>query len=616
MSSLPADVTNEPHGEEPADVHGRVSDEAWYAQVYRPLEPQFTWRAVVSGCVIGSVLSAANLYTGFTIGITYGASITAALSAWLVFRLFRAVASGPAFTVLENNTMQTAASAAAAMAGAGMVTAVPALMIVTNRRLSILEIATWLVSAALLGVLFAIPLKRQMINRENLKFPSGIAAAQTTLALHGEGEGGKQKAVALLAATAIGAALGLARGGLGFVPDAVPFAFASLGGMGLARLTMGLDVSLMTLGSGALVGLRTTAWMAAGATLCWVFVVPWALGRGLVTPTPNAPTLYGDAVGFTVWPGVAMLVVGGLVSFALKGGSIATAFRSLGGAMGAKASGEVLREDVEVPRRWFAWGLAAAVMLAIGVQWLVFGLHPATTLLAIVLAGALALVGTRTMGETDVNPIGPMAMVTQLLFAVLTGGHTQASLMAAGLTNAGANSCGDMMQDLKTGRLLGASPQKQLLAQLFGLVTGGLATALVFAKAFPLELLGTKYPAPGVQMFKGTAELLTRGFAGLPEPASLAMAIAAGFAVVCTIASELGPKRFAAWVPSPLGIGLAFILPASTSFTLFLGAAIAAVLAWKFPKRDELYTIATASGFVAGESVMGVAVAIWAAGRT
>ncbi|TKD13090.1 OPT family oligopeptide transporter [Polyangium fumosum] len=614
MSSLPADVTNEPHGEEPADVHGQVTDEAWYAQVYRPMERQFTLRAVVFGCVIGSVLSAANLYTGFTIGITYGASITAALSGWLLFRLWRGVVSGPAFSVLENNTMQTAASAAAAMAGAGMVTAVPALMIVTERRLSLLEITAWVVTAALLGVLFAIPLKRQMINRENLKFPSGIAAAQTTLALHGEGEGGAQKARALLWATGIGAALALGRGGLGVVPDTVPFAFASLGGMSLARLTLGLDVSLMTLGSGALVGLRTTAWMAVGAALCWTGVVPWALGRGIVTPTSDAPMLYGNAVGFTVWPGVVMLVVGGLVSFALKGGSIAASVRSLG-AMGAKAPGEVVREDVEVPRRWFVGGLVAAVILAIGTQWLVLGMHPGTTLAAIVLAGALALVGTRTMGETDVNPIGPMAMMTQFLFAVLTGGHTQASLMAAGLTNAGANSCGDMMQDLKTGRLLGASPQKQLLAQLFGVVTGGFVTALIFAKAFPLELLGTKYPAPGVQMFKGAAEFLKQGFAGLPPETPMIMAIAAGVAVVCTIVGELGPKRLAPWVPSPLGIGLAFILPASTSFTLFVGGAVAAILAWKFPKKDELYTTATASGFVAGESVMGVAVAIWAAGR-
>lgn len=119
---------------------GAVSDEEWYRTVYRAGERQFTVRAVLFGCLVGSVLSAANLYTGFTIGWTYGASITAAISAWVVFKAWGRVARGGAhFTVLENNTMQTSASAAAAMAGAGMVNAVPALMILTHRQLGFFE---------------------------------------------------------------------------------------------------------------------------------------------------------------------------------------------------------------------------------------------------------------------------------------------------------------------------------------------------------------------------------------------------------------------------------------------------------------------------------------------
>jgi putative OPT family oligopeptide transporter len=171
--------------QQPNDSATAISDEEWYRSVYRPTERQYTFRAVFFGCVIGSVLSAANLYTGFTIGWVYGASITAAISAWLVFRLWNRAVPGPAFTVLENNTMQTSASAAAAMAGAGLVNAIPALMIITHRQLSFFEVAAWLVSVAFLGACFAIPLKRQMINHENLRFPSGIAAAETTKALYG-----------------------------------------------------------------------------------------------------------------------------------------------------------------------------------------------------------------------------------------------------------------------------------------------------------------------------------------------------------------------------------------------------------------------------------------------
>src|SRR5690242_7866664 len=111
-----------------------VSDEEWYRRVYRRTEAQFTAKAIIFGCIIGSLLSAANLYTGFTIGWTYGASITAAIMAWAFFRVCNLVFPSLHFTVLENNTMQTSAAAAGAMAGAGLVNAIPALMILTGRQ--------------------------------------------------------------------------------------------------------------------------------------------------------------------------------------------------------------------------------------------------------------------------------------------------------------------------------------------------------------------------------------------------------------------------------------------------------------------------------------------------
>jgi uncharacterized oligopeptide transporter (OPT) family protein len=608
--STPAAVPVEAPHDPPVDVFAGVTDEQWYAHVHRAHERQFTVRSVVFGCIIGSVLSAANLYTGFTIGWTYGASITAAISASLVFRLWGRVARGPAFSVLENNTMQTAASAAAAMAGAGMVNAIPALMLITKRQLTFFEVAAWLISVAFLGVCFAIPLKRQLINSENLKFPSGIAAAQTTLALHGEGEGGQQKATALFSAAGLGAVLSFVRGGLELIPDTIPRVGAMIGKHSLGKLTLGLDISLLNLGAGALVGLRTTAWMAIGATICWGGLIPWAVDSGFVELNPAAPNYFGRGARWCMWPGVTMLVVSGLVSFALKAKSIVAALRSLGAIKAA--AGEKGREDVEVPMRWFGIGITVAGLFAIVTQWVVFGMHPLMTLLAIGLSAVLALVGTRAHGETDVNPIGAMGKVTQLVFAALAPGNAQINLMAAGMTSAGSNSCGDMMQDLKTGRVLGASPKKQFFAQLFGIATGGLFTVFVFVKFFPLELIGTKYPAPSVQTWKGMAEILTKGIDNLPTHTPKAMAIAAVLAVVFTLLAEIGPKSLKPYVPSPTGLGLSCILPASNSYTFLLGAILSTMFAKKWPKKDELYTVATASGFVAGESVMGVALAVYA----
>jgi OPT family oligopeptide transporter len=591
---------------------GAITDEAWYRTVYRPRELQFTVRAVVFGCLIGSVLSAANLYTGFTIGWTYGASITASIAAWMVFRGWSSLTKAEHFSVLENNTMQTAASAAAAMAGAGMVNAIPALMVLTNRQLTFGEAAAWLISVAFLGVCFAIPLKRQMINVENLKFPSGVAAAETTLALHGEGEGGAQKAKALFGAGAAGAVLSFVRSGLEWIPESLPRVGPMLGGHPLAKLTLQLDFSLLNLGAGALIGLRTTAWMAVGATVCWAGIVPWAVNAGYITPVAAAPNYFGRAAKWAMWPGVTMLVVSGLVSFALKAPQIAAALRSLKTIKAATAEGGA-GEDVEVPMRWFFWGLAAASLLCIGTQYVVFQMSPLQTIIAIALSGVLALVGTRAQGETDVNPIGAMGKVTQLLFAAIAPGSAQTNLMAAGITSAGSNNCGDMMQDMKTGRMLGASPRKQFLAQIFGIATGGLATVAVFILAFPVSELGTKYPAPAMQTWKAMAELLTnpKGIRNLPPYAPTAMAIAAVLAVVFTLFGELGSKKIKPWVPSPTGLGLSFILPASNSYTFMVGALIAAIWARRSPKTSDMYAVAIASGLIAGESVMGVIVAIW-----
>ena len=596
------------------EAPGAISDEEWHRTVYRPSERQFTVRAVVFGCLVGSVLSAANLYTGFTIGLTYGASITAAISAWVAFKGWgRVVRGGPHFTVLENNTMQTSASAAAAMAGAGMVNAVPALMMLTHRQLGFFQLAGWLTSVAFLGICFAIPLKRQMINVENLKFPSGVAAAETTMALHGEGEGGAEKAKALFGATSVAALLCFLRDGRALIGDAIPKVGPLLGRHAMGALTLKLDLSLLELGAGALIGVRTTAWMAVGATVCWAGLVPWAVDNGYVTLNADAPTYFSRAAKWTMWPGVTMLVVSGVTSFALRGKSIVAALRSLKTLKQTVTSADGA-EDTEVPMKWFFWAFGAASILCVLTQYLVFGMAPWQTVLAIALSGVLALVGTRALGETDVNPIGGMGKVTQLIFAVLAPGNPQSNLMAAGITSAGANNCGDMMQDLKTGRLLGASPRKQFLAQLFGIVTGSVVTVVVFIVAFEKELLyGTRYPAPAVQTWRGMAELLTKGISNLPPYTPHAMAVAAVLALVFTLAGELGSDQVKRWVPSPTGLGLSFILPASNSYTFLLGAVMAELCAKRAPKIGERYNVAIASGLIAGESVMGVLVALCAA---
>ena len=184
----------------------------WLVNVYQgDRMRQLTVRAAVMGMLLGSLMCVSNLYVGLKIGWSLGVAITSCILAYTVFatlhkllpRLF------PAFTILENNAMQSAASAAGSMTSAGMVNALPALMMLDPAAVprSQAWIVLWIAVVSFLGVFLAIPAKRQLINLEQLPFPSGIAAAATMRTLHAQGGEARRQARALVAATGIGAVI-------------------------------------------------------------------------------------------------------------------------------------------------------------------------------------------------------------------------------------------------------------------------------------------------------------------------------------------------------------------------------------------------------------------------
>ena len=140
----------------------------WYDNVYRPDAPQLTVRAVLMGAIVGGVMSVANLYVGLKTGFSFGATFTAGIVAFAFFKVLEAVLPGGEYSDLENNATQTVASAAGFMASAGLVTAIPALLLMDQPMLPAWKLAVWLTAVSLLGVLTAVPLKRQMINLEQV----------------------------------------------------------------------------------------------------------------------------------------------------------------------------------------------------------------------------------------------------------------------------------------------------------------------------------------------------------------------------------------------------------------------------------------------------------------
>jgi uncharacterized oligopeptide transporter (OPT) family protein len=183
------------------------------------------------------------------------------------------------------------------------------------------------------------------------------------------------------------------------------------------------------------------------------------------------------------------------------------------------------------------------------------------------------------------------------------------NLMAAAITGAGASQAGDMMQDLKTGHLLGASPRKQFIAQLFGICAGVIFVVPVYnIFTAGYELGGDKLPAPAAMAWKAMAEILAKGFDALPPQAVMAVLFAGLVGIAIPLLRKI--ERIKNWVPSGLAMGIAFIIPAYYSLVMFYGMA-----AWWFWKRRnptavEKFNFALASGLVAGEGLMGIVNAV------
>ncbi|MGE0652449.1 MAG: OPT/YSL family transporter, partial [Alphaproteobacteria bacterium] len=384
------------------------------------------------------------------------------------------------------------------------------------------------------------------------------------------------------------------------VPGAVTFAGA--GRVGFANLGFAFDPSLLMLGFGAIIGWRAGVSLLIGAVLAWGILAPIILARGWVAPGAPGAVWYESLVGWLLWPGVMLLAVSALVSL----GSF------LFGFLRRKR-----KRGPGVPRLRGGYGYplaitASALMVTVAAV-AIFGLSPADAVIAVAVSFVLAAVAARVTGETGITPIGALGKITQLTYAGLTPGDVTANLMTANITGGAAGQCADLMDDLKTGYLVGATPNRQMVAQTFGVLTGSLVGTLVYLILVPdprAMLLTPEWPAPAVVTWKAVAEVLSRGLGAIPTGALPAMAVAGMLGILSGLAERLLPVGIARRLPSAPALGLAFVIPAWTSFSLFLGALGALVLARLVPLWAERRTVTLAAGLVAGESLVGVGFAI------
>lgn len=649
--STPAEVEQGKPIDLSPDAVGELSEEEWYAKAYRGGAAQLTVRAVAMGGVLGFLLSFTNLYVGLKTGWHLGVAITACILSFSIWGFFMRVSIvNMRMTILENNCMQSTASAAGYATGGTMVSAIPALLILSisperpgGTHLPWHVLGAWTFFLALLGTLLAIPMKRNMINQERLRFPTGTAAATTLRGLYSQGAEAAAKGRALLISAAISGLIPLLKDLDLFRIKAFSGLAASLGAVDAAgKLTrtalvpgqspifdwlptvaaggkakawsswnVVLDHGVALVAAGALVGVRITLSMIAGGLILIAVLAPMGLEQSWINPKGDvvlAVTAPGKAwkeIG--LWFGAPLLVSSGILNFALQWKTIVRAFQGFGKAA---RDGSNAHSAVEVPMRWFTMGGAVATIGIVGIAWKHFDVPPHLGILAVFLTFVLALVACRATGETDITPTGAMGKIMQLIYGGLIPQSATANLMTAGITAGASSASADLLTDLKSGYLLGANPRRQFVAQALGVIPGTIATTIGFYLLVPNAsvLVGDNpaFPAPAAQQWLAVAKIFKDGIENLHPFARQTIVVGIVAGIVLVAAERILPK-YKKYLPSATGVGLGFILPFYYCLAMFLGAVAGFAVAKRGPKYEDMI-IPVASGLIAGESIIGVIV--------
>ncbi|GAE52342.1 OPT family oligopeptide transporter [Xanthomonas arboricola] len=596
---------------------------------------QLTFRAVVLAIVLAVVLSAANAYLGLFAGLTIATAIPAAVVSMGVLRL---LGGG---TILENNIVQTGASAGSSIA-AGVIFTIPALVIMGYwpdfKYWWVLGIAGM---GGLLGVLFSVPLRRSMIVEDPLPFPEGKAAAEVLKA--GENPGPGLKILAM--SGAIGALVKLgAASGLRVIPDT----WAQATYLGSSRLVgyLGTNLSPALLGVGYIVGLNVGIVVLSGSILSWHIAIPLyqqffmgsdpALAQSLVgAPAADAAFgIWGEKIRYL---GVGAMLIGGVWTLFSLRKSLLSGVKS-GFAAARKSGGGVVAEtERDLPMKWMLAALVLCTLPLLGLyQAIVQQWHVSIPMTIIMIVAGFLFVSVSgylagLIGSSN-NPVSGITIST-ILFAsavlvLLLGkdglvpvGIGAAPLGAVAAIMIGAVVCcaaavgGDNLQDLKTGYLVGATPWKQQLM----LAIGAFSCALIMAPV--LNLLAEAYgigsktlPAPQAMLMASVA----RGLFGGQLPWAI-IAIGAGVGAVIIAVDEWLKKTGKRFRVPVLAAAIGIYLPLELMVPIFLGGLIAHLVE-RFHKiraddedgRDRVHRpgVLFAAGLITGEALMGIGIAL------
>jgi putative OPT family oligopeptide transporter len=579
---------------------------------------EFTLAAVILGVVLGIIMTAANTYAGLYAGMTVSASIPAAVISMGILRGL--LGRG---TILENNIVQTIASAGESLA-AGIIFTIPALVIVGIwQDFKFWPVTLIAITGGLLGVVFMIPLRRTLIVEEKeLVYPEGLACAEVLEV----GETGGSGIAYIFSALGVGMVFRALVAAFGIVKGTVEGAWAA----GKSLAYFGCDMSMLLVGIGYIVGANIGVLVFIGGALGWLIGIPI---YGAVHGLPEGGSLV-DAAG-TIWStqirymGVGAMITGGLWSIIRIRGGIAKGLKAA--LFGHRRDGDAapVRTDTDISQRVV---MVLTLVLIVAVFAIYMYLTPTigisvVSTVSMVLAGfffvAVSSYIVGLVGSSN-NPISGMTICT-ILFAsalLLISGMRGtegilASLGVAGIVCCAAATAGDISQDLKTGYLVGATPRRQQLGQILGVVIPAFAIApvlTVLQKAYGIGSAGL--PAPQATLFASIARAM---FTDQPMPWVM-VEIGAGVGILLIIIDEIlryHEARFRAYV-MPVAVGI--YLPLGLSVPILFGGLIHSIVRRLAGTKEDAARathrgILFSSGLIAGESIAGIIVAFLIVGR-
>ncbi|MFH0778481.1 MAG: oligopeptide transporter, OPT family [Candidatus Eisenbacteria bacterium] len=582
---------------------------------------EVTVQAVVLGLVLGFIMTAANVYLGLYAGMTVSASIPAAVISMGILK--GVMRRG---TILENNIVQTIASSGESLA-AGVIFTIPALVITGAwTGFKFWPVTIMAMVGGVLGVIFMVPMRRALIVEEKeLRYPEGVACSEVLVTGETKGSG------VLYVFSALG---------LSVIFKFFVSAFAVIQGtvqkgwaVGRTAVYAGCDMSVALVGVGFIVGPNVSALVFMGGAIAWLIALPvLGVSRDLGSSEDLIDAMDALWSSQIRYIGVGAMIVGGISSIIKVRHGIAKGLRqTILGYAGSASSGPVLRTDEDLRNRWMVTiGLAAVIPAFFLFNHLIGDVATAAVaVVAMIVAGfffvAVSSYIVGLVGSSN-NPVSGMTICALLFTSALllllgmTGSHGMiAALGVAGVVCCATCTAGDVSQDLKTGYLVGATPRKQQIWEVVGVILPAFMIAPILTVLHSAHGIGVAaregvpaLRAPQATLFASIAKAM---FTDRSLPWTM-VTVGAALGIALLVLDTYLKNRNSSFRTHVMPVAVGVYLPVSLSTPILIGGLISLIASRVLRRRGEAARtqgihagVLFSSGLIAGESITGVIVA-------